>query len=72
MSRSWAESLCDDAIKRDPGPSYPVAEGLTAAVFDNLMMNVGYNGFVTSESNGRKIEMTNRATVFLPAAAMPP
>ena len=72
MSRAWVESLCDDAIERDPGPSYPVAEGLTAAVFDNLMMNVGYSGFATSDSDGRKIEMTNWATVFLPAAAMPP
>ena len=71
MSRSWVESLCDDAIERDPGPSYPVAEGLTAAVFDNLMMNVDYSSFATSDSGGRKIEMTNWATVFLPAATMP-
>ena len=72
MSRSWTEQLCDDAIERDPGPSYPVAEGITAAVFDNLMMKVGYSGHATSNSDGRKIEMTNWATVFLPAATMPP
>ena len=72
MSRFWVESLCDEAIERDPGPSYPVAEGLTAAVFDNLMMNVGYSSHATSDSGGRKIEMTNWATVFLPAATMPP
>ena len=72
MSRSWAEKLCDDAVERDPGPSYPVAEGITAAVFDNLMINVAYSSYATSNSNGRKIEMTNWATVFLPAATMPP
>ena len=72
MCRTWTESLCDDAIERDPGPSYPVAEGITAAVFDNLQMNVGYSSYATSTSDGRKIEMTNWATVFLPAATMPP
>ena len=72
MCHSWAEELCDDAIERDPGPSYPVAEGLTAAVFDNLQMQVGYSSFATSVSSGRRLEMTNWATVFLPAAAVPP
>ena len=72
MSRVWAEELCDDAVERDPGPAYPVAEGITAAVFDNLMIKVGYGGYATSNSDGRKIEMTNWATVFLPAATMPP
>ena len=72
MCRTWTESLCDDAIERDPGPTYPVAEGITAAVFDNLSMNVGYSSFATSQSGGRQIIMTNWATVFLPALAMPP
>ena len=49
-----------------------MAEGLTAAVFDNLQMKVGYSGYATSNSDGRKIEMTNWATIFLPAATMPP
>ena len=71
MSHAWTESLCDDAVERDPGPSYPVAEGITAAVFDNLQMNVGYSSYATSTSSGRKIEMTNWATLFLPAATMP-
>ena len=71
MCHAWTESLCDDAVERDPGPSYPVAEGITAAVFDNLQMNVGYSSYATSTSTGRKIEMTNWATLFLPAATMP-
>ena len=47
-------------------------EGMTAAVFDNLNMNVNYASFAVGGAAGRKIEMTNWATVFLPAVAMPP
>ena len=71
MSRLWTEGLCDLAVARDPGPSYPVAEGITAAVFDNFMMNVDYTSFSQAGQAGHKIEMTNWASVFLPAAAMP-
>ena len=71
MSSGWAEQLCDVAMERDPGPTYPVAEGITAAVFDNLNVNVNYAGFAVGGLAGRKIEMTNWGTVFLPAAAMP-
>ena len=71
MSRSWTEELCDAAVERDPGPNYPTAEGISAAVFDNLMMNVGYKSYATGGQAGVKIEMTNWATVFLPRAAMP-
>ena len=71
MSRTWVEQLCDVAMQRDPGPDYPVAEGITAAVFDNLNMNVGYSSFGVAGVAGTKLEMTNWATVFLPRAAMP-
>ena len=71
MSRDWTENVCDLALERDPGPAYPVVEGITAAVFDNLMMNVGYSSYMSGGQAGRKIEMTNWATMFMPAAAMP-
>ena len=71
MSRFWTEEICDLAMQRDPGPNYPVAQGLTAAVFDNLSMQVGYASYSVAGQAGHKIEMTNWATVFLPAAAMP-
>ena len=71
MSRTWAEELCDAAVDRDPGPNYPTAKGISAAVFENLMMNVGYSSYATGGQAGTKIEMTNWATLFLPAAAMP-
>ena len=71
MCRTWTEELCDLAVDRDPGPTYPIAEGITAAVFDNLMMNVGYSSYAAGGVAGTKIEMTNWATLFLPACAMP-
>ena len=71
MSRSWVETLCDDAVLCDPGPQYPVVRGITAAVFDNLRMCVGYGSYATSQSSGYAIDMTNWATVFMPASAAP-
>ena len=71
MSSTWVRELCDLAMQRDPGPTYPVAEGFTAAVFDNLNMNVAYSSLSVGGTAGTKLEMTNWATVFIPAAAMP-
>ena len=71
MCRTWAAELCDDAVDMDPGPAYAVAEGITAAVFDNLMMRVNYGAYAAGGETGHSIEMTNWATVFLPAVAMP-
>lgn len=71
MSRSWTEELCDDALARDPGPRYPVARGISAAVFDNFMMRIGYGSYSTSDSSGSRLEMTNWATAFIPAIAVP-
>ena len=71
MSRTWTDIFCDEAVVRDPGPLYPKASGMTAAVFDNFMMKVGYSSFATDGETGYSMKMTNWATVFLPAAAMP-
>ena len=71
MSRGWVEEICDIGMQRDPGPTYPVCEGITAAVFDNLSMNVGYSSYAAGGQAGHKIDMTNWGTVFLPAVAMP-
>jgi hypothetical protein len=69
MSRSWTEQLCDDALQHNPGPRYPVVQGITAAVFDNLRMTVGYGSFATAQASGYAIDMTNWASVFLPSSA---
>jgi hypothetical protein len=71
MSWTWTIALCDDAVQRDPGPQYATARGMTAAVFDNFMMKVGYGSYGTQESSAHTIEMTNWATVFLPTLAVP-
>ena len=49
MCRTWTDSLCDEAVLRDPGPPYwyPTAAGMTAAVFDNFMLKIGYGSFAT-------------------------
>ena len=71
MSKTWAETLADEAVDCDPGPQYAVVQQITGAVFDNFQMRVGYSSYATANSAGRKIEMTNWATAFLPASAMP-
>ena len=72
MCNTWTEEFVEEALTRDPGPPYPVAKGITAAVFDNFMINVGYGSYATVDSSGCKFAMTNWATAMLPAAAMPP
>ena len=71
MSRTWTDDFVDEAVVRDPGPSYPKASGITAAVFDNFMMKVGYKSFATDGQAGYQLTMTNWATAFLPALAVP-
>ena len=71
MSLSWTVQLCEDAILRDPGPPYRTAKGMTAAVFDNFMMKIGYGSFATQEFKARTFQMTNWASVFLPAQSVP-
>lgn len=50
---------------------YDVVAGITSAVFDNLNMKVDYSAASVDGVTGSRIEMTNWATVFLPALTMP-
>eukprot|EP00322_Chrysochromulina_rotalis_P031257 CAMPEP_0115878534 /NCGR_PEP_ID=MMETSP0287-20121206/26821_1 /TAXON_ID=412157 /ORGANISM="Chrysochromulina rotalis, Strain UIO044" /LENGTH=204 /DNA_ID=CAMNT_0003334149 /DNA_START=266 /DNA_END=877 /DNA_ORIENTATION=+ len=47
MSREWTEKVCELALQRDPGPPYETvaARTITAAVFDNFTMKVGYGSY---------------------------
>ena len=72
MSRSWTEDLCEEALQHDPGAPYTTASGVSAAVFDNFTMKVGYGSYATVDSSGQRLDMTNWASVLLPAAAIPP
>ena len=71
MSRKWTETLIDDALMRDPGCPYPVAGGITGAIFDNFRLACGHGSFSTMDSTGFSLDMTNWATVFIPAIAIP-
>ena len=44
---------------------------MTAAVFDNFMIKIGYGSYATQEYAARTFAMTNWASVFLPAVAVP-
>ena len=72
-SQQWTEQLCADAVLCDPGSPYATAGGISAAVFDNFSMQVGYSSYATSDASkkGYKLDMTNWASVLIPAAAVP-
>lgn len=70
MSESWVERLCDDAMRLRP--VVESAPGITAAVFDNFCMKIGYSSYHTTEAHGRRLDMTNWATVYLPPAIVAP
>ena len=71
MSRAWTDHFCDEALERDPGPIYPTAGGMSAAVFDNFMMKIGYGSYATEGQAGYQLHMTNWASAFIPATAVP-
>ena len=71
MSRAWTECLCEDALARDPGPPYPIAMGISAAVFDNFMIKADYGSYRTIDQHGHQFHMTNWASASIPQAAVP-
>ena len=73
MSRAWVESMCTYALlpENNPGAPYVVASGISGAVFDNFAMQVGFGTYSTMDSTGYRLDMTNWASVVLPAAAVP-
>ena len=71
MSRAWTEQFCETALELDPGARYTTASGLTAAVFDNFTLQCGYGSYYTMDSSGYRMDMTNWASVSLPASAVP-
>lgn len=74
MSRDATESICELALERDPGALYQTtaeSAGITAAVFDNFTIQVGYGSYATIDKHGYRFDMTNWATVDLPATVAP-
>ena len=71
MSPVWTQEICTLAVQHDPGAPYATADGLSAACFDNFTMQVGYGSYATVDSSGYRLDMTNWASLSLPAAAIP-
>ena len=73
MCRSWTEDLVEEAMHplNYPGAPYEVASGISGAIFDNFNLKVGHGTYSTSDSKGYSLDMTNWATVFTPASAVP-
>ena len=71
MSRKWTEELCDLALTMDPGAQYRIATGISAAVFDNFMIKVGFGSYSMGGQTGTRFWMTNWASASIPASAVP-
>lgn len=68
----WATSLVDEAIKRDPGPSYEELPGVGAAMLDNLTIRVDHRGTFTTDAHGFTQNMTLWQSMAVPRSAAPP
>jgi len=73
MSRTWTEELVDLAldVQHNPGCPYVVAEGMSGAAFDNFRHASNHGAYSTTDSTGSTLDMTNWATIFIPASAVP-
>lgn len=72
MSRLWTETLCDEALARDPGCPYEVTgSGISAACFDNFTIKVGYGSYATVDKKGERFDMTNWCSASIAANAVP-
>ena len=71
MSRKWTEELCDLALTMDPGAPYRIATGISASVFDNFMIKVGFGSYSADGQTGARFWMTNWASASIPHSAIP-
>lgn len=66
MSDAWTEKLIKRAVEFDPGPGYEVLDGVSACMFDNLTIRVGYKSYATQTSAGFRLDMTNWVRMPVP------
>ena len=71
LSHNWTEGLIEEALRCWPGPSYPSLEYVSMAAFDNFTEQLNYDATHTADTQGLRIDMTNWATIFLPADSAP-
>jgi len=69
-SKTWLDGFVEDALKHHPGPSYPVLDFVSAAVFDNYTEQVNYQATHNADTQGERLDMTNWATVWLPRSTL--
>ena len=71
LSKSWVKGVLPLAYELNPGPRYPVAAGFSIACFDNFTIRAA-GGLMTDETVGERLDMTNWASLAVPAAAVDP
>ena len=71
LSKSWVKGVLPLARELDPGPAYTVAAGFSIACFDNFTIRAA-GGLMTDETVGERLDMTNWASLAVPAAAVRP
>eukprot|EP00962_Isochrysis_galbana_P009201 scaffold2568_cov118-Isochrysis_galbana.AAC.2 len=70
-SFTWTEDFVEEALRYDPGCRYPVLDWVSASVFDNYTEQMNYSATHNADTQGRRLDMTNWATLFLPRASLP-
>jgi hypothetical protein len=68
-SFKWTNDLVTVAIPRNPGPPFPIASFISAAVLDNFTVQVSYKSLHDLDHVGYRLDMTNWGSVSVPAAA---
>lgn len=73
-SETWTQEFVPFASKHRPACNYADAElhGVGGVLFDNYTRKVLYSSQVTVEAHGFLLNMTNWATLRIPAALAPP
>lgn len=71
-SHSWTEEFVEFASQRRPPCEYTELPGVGGVLFDNYTRKVLYASKATVEEHGYLLNMTNWATLCIPAALAPP
>lgn len=71
-SRKWTEDFVAFARAHRPPCKYDELQGVGGVLFDNYTRRVLYSSNVTVEQHGFLLNMTNWATLKIPAALAPP
>jgi hypothetical protein len=65
-SESWTNKFMVEARAHRPPPLETMLPGVAVETFDNLTVNIDYQGYVVGGEGGKKLDMTNHFSAFLP------